>query len=332
MTRRLWNTTLALGLGLGLMSGCNRMATGSGAALPKVQPPAPLLTAQAAAPTGSPYHPLPTPPPYSRETDTAAKVDPAPAPEPALQQVEMRTEQPAQPPTIAGEAPLTVQPDLQPHVAEQPVITALRYLLDKRPADAMRFLKRYDQPNQDMLFSVLPLVERLSEQDLSRADPSELALWIEQLEGVIGPMRRRATLGLDRMCFCRRIERYGVYEPLPEDHAFRPGDPVQVYVELRNVSNESRDTVYETRLASSVRLTRVVDGKEQVEWEQGFPDRYQTDRTQAQRHDYFNNYRFSIPPNLPLGTYTLHLKVVDVPTGRIAERSLPLRLTTRPGG
>jgi hypothetical protein len=80
-------------------------------------------------------------------------------------------------------------------------------------------------------------------------------------------------------------------------------------------------------------LTRCVDGKEQVEWEQGFPDRYQPDRSHSQRHDYFNTYCFSIPANLPLGDYTLTLCVSDLATTppRIARRSLPLRLTTRPG-
>jgi hypothetical protein len=226
---------------------------------------------------------------------------------------------------------LDCRPD---HIPDPAVVHALRYFLEKHPAEAFRMLKSYDKETEDILLCMLPLVARVVEESYKKADPEEMAIWVDQWETAIGPLRRQAALGLDKMCFCRRVDYFGVYEPLPADHAFRPGDGVQIYVELRNFTSELHGSLYETRLASSVCLKRkTADGKEHTEWEQGFPDRFQPDRSHSQRHDYFNHYRFQIPPNLPLGEYTLYLQVKDLATNppRVTERSLPLRLTTRPG-
>jgi hypothetical protein len=195
-------------------------------------------------------------------------------------------------------------------------------------------LRSYDKETQDILLCMLPLVARLCEESYKKADADEMAIFIDQVETGIGPLRRQAALGLDKMCFCRRVDGFGRFEPLPGEHAFRPGDMVQIYVELRNFSCDLHGSLYETRLASAVRLTRkTADSSEHIEWEQGFPDRFQPDRSQSQRHDYFNHYRFQIPANLPLGDYTLYLQVKDLATNppRVVERSLPMRLTTRPG-
>ena len=60
---------------------------------------------------------------------------------------------------------------------------------------------------------------------------------------VAGRGQQRAALDIEKICFCREIKTFGVYDPWPEDHAFqagvedRPGELVQVYVELRNFTS-----------------------------------------------------------------------------------------------
>jgi len=361
MRRRDWLTALAAGLGLSLLGGCAH-----GTALPAVAsagsqpetaavpaaPPPQLLALQPA----SPYNFVPTVAPRQsavvapageiRPAMPPAPADPAatPPPEPVIQahaQAEPAKDSAGQAPAgataakAASDSVLAVQPDQEPNLCDPAVVLALRYLLDNRLADAVHVLDSYDQQTENILLCLLPLLAHLSDKGIKQADSERTAIWVDELERILDPLRRQAALVLDNMCFCNGVNGWGRPQKLAPDHPFRPGDAVQIYVEVRNFACEMHDSAYETRLSSSVRLTRRVDSKDkpQVEWEQGFPDRYKPDRTQSPRHDYFCHYCFSIPPNLPLGDYTLTLRVLDLATTppRVAERSLSLRLTTRPG-
>ena len=55
---------------------------------------------------------------------------------------------------------------------------------------------------------------------------------ITQLSNVTAQLRPRADLVIDKLAFCRRIDRYGVYQTLDENHPIRPKDPVELYVEV----------------------------------------------------------------------------------------------------
>jgi hypothetical protein len=227
--------------------------------------------------------------------------------------------EPESPPTTA----LPSEPVILRKTPRDPaVVEALRCLLDKRPHDAVTPLEKLDKPTQDLLLRLLPLVARLSEGTQNTNDT-------EELEEVIRLLRARSTLELDRICFCRRIDKFGQYEPLPNDYRFKPGEMVQVYVELQNFSIHEEQGMYETRLASSVEIQ---DAQNQTVWRQDFKDRDRPDRSRSPRHDYFNSYRFCIPENLPPGTYRLVVRIADVhlPERKPAERTLPLEVTTRP--
>ncbi|MBY0522669.1 MAG: hypothetical protein K2R98_04700 [Gemmataceae bacterium] len=349
MTRRDSILTLAAGL-LGLLTGCSRLQTVSNGELlspetHKSASPADAVAMQQPAP--SPYAPVPTPtgprvdprelPNLTGPAVTPAVVATEPAPEPRVQQATFGERPPPAEFDPRKPLPATLErhpgptlippPEAKP---DPPLVGALRCLLEKRPADAMTLLKTYDKPNQEVLLAILPLMARLDANSLEKVDAREIALAIEQLETVIAPLRLRAALVLDKMCFCRKIDKYGVYEALPEGYAFRPGELVQIYVELRNFASPEHDRWFETRLASAIRLVRVDGGKEEVVYQQGFHDRDHPDLSRTQRHDYFINYRFCIKENIPPGEYKLYLRVEDVPTGRFTERALDVRLTTRP--
>ncbi|MCS6849950.1 MAG: hypothetical protein NZ700_02130 [Gemmataceae bacterium] len=207
-----------------------------------------------------------------------------------------------------------------------PLVAALHCFLDKRPHDALAHLQHYDKVNQDLLLVLLPLAGRLTEGSLDQASPAEVALLVEQLERLLHPLRLRASLVIDTMCFCRRIGKFGDYEPLPSDHSFKPGDLAQVYVELRNFSTEQRDPYYLTHLSSTLEIH---DFTGKTVWRQDFPeDRTRPDRSRSLRHDYFNNYRFCVP-EVPAGAYTLWVQITDHgPHGkRTVRRSLDFRVT-----
>jgi hypothetical protein len=198
----------------------------------------------------------------------------------------------------------------------------MRSFLNKRPAEAVMWLERYDKASQDLLICLLPLAARLTERDLQKGDAREITAWVAQLDNALDSLRARAQLTIERMCFCSEIVRFGVYAPLDEDHEFRPGDYVQLYVEVGNFTSQQHGDEHNIRLASTVEI-RKFDG-EKV-WEQVCLGEDRPDRSRTPRHDFFNNYWF-IVPRIPQGNYVLKVQVTDVPTHRTAERTLDFRV------
>lgn len=231
---------------------------------------------------------------------------------------------------------------------EEPLVEALRCLVDKRPEEALALLRQYDQLNQDMLLSLLALSVRLTQGSLDQANSQEVAHVLEQLNSLSATLRSRAALSVEKMCFCRTITRFGAYDPLPQEHQFqagkedKPGERVLLYVELQNFASLSRGSHYETELATRLELRDLRDNRV---WVKDFPAE-QPDRSHTLRHDYFIAYRFWVPAQIPPGLYTLWVEVRDitgnrgkeVPPHRIARRSLQFRVapsqghtTARPG-
>src|SRR5262249_49645242 len=135
-------------------------------------------------------------------------------------------------------------------------------------------------------------------------------------QGLALPLHARAPLHIDKMCFCRKIKRYGDYEPLPEDQAVfqggsegRGGELVQVYAEIRNFTSALHEPIFVTRLASSMEICPY--GSKTPVWTYNFPNE-EPDTSRSPRQDYFINYRFTVPANLAPGHYTLWVQVQDV--------------------
>src|SRR5262249_36597033 len=122
-------------------------------------------------------------------------------------------------------------------------------------------------------------------------------------------LRGRAPLELKRLCFCRLIDGFGMYEPLPPDHAFQAGEGVQVYVEVRNFLStcidSSRGPAYQINLATTL---EILDFRREVVVHHDFPV---VDLSLTPRQDFFINYPFPIPRQIPAGSYTLRVTVRD---------------------
>ncbi len=227
---------------------------------------------------------------------------------------------------------LTPPPVLEPRPANPPIVDALLCVRDKRLAEAVKHLEKYDKANQDMLIRILALAVRLTEDPLDKAKPQEKAMMMEQLRGMITDLGPQAALVIDKMLYCRDINRFGVFNPLPEDHVFqagsegRAGEEVKIYVELKNFHSQPQGEFYVTRLTSSMKIS---DDKGVV-WERKFPshdesEREPSDRSRTLRQDYFIFYCFHVPPGLPQGNYTLSLEITDALSQphRSVKRTLP---------
>jgi hypothetical protein len=343
MARRDWLLAWAIGVGVGLLPGCDL--------LPNREPlPQPRYVTNPYPPNDKPAPTPSLPGPGVGQVEMGAATGDQETPPP---------DAPLEPPTqkgpplkpvsdTAGTIPV-VQKDEDPKAtvqefgpievkspAEEPLVQALRCFLNKQPAEAVELLQHYDKANQEALLALLPLAVRLTEGDLKTVGPQELNATLDQLQTLTQPLARRAALRVDKLCFCREIRRFGVYDPLPDAcPAFqaasdgRRGELIRVYAEVRNFCSKPDSPYYVTELASKVEIFLQGTTDKPI-WSYDF--RVQPDRSRTPRHDYFINYEFCVPPNLPPGHYTLWIQVKDVLSQpqRTARRSLDFQVIAGP--
>jgi hypothetical protein len=210
---------------------------------------------------------------------------------------------------------------------ESALLTAMRCFIEKHPKDGAKELSKYDDSTREILMTLMPLTVRVGEDGIEKADPKEIAVVVDQLQGLLWNLRPKAALVMDKCCFCREIRRFGVFEALEARPTFQPGQMVEVYAEVRNVKSHpyrSRRGDYRTHLRSALDIRRPSG---EVVWPGQRFDK--PDDTLTPQHDYFQHYRLQVPP-LDAGPYVLHLEVIDVPTGRTVRRDL--EFTIGPSG
>jgi hypothetical protein len=215
---------------------------------------------------------------------------------------------------------------------EPPLVTALRFVLGKKASEAFDALQGYDKPTQEILLALLPLAARLGEGGLEQASPQEMAALIDQLNQLSNLLRGRAALTLERACFARRIEGFGVYDALASNPIFiagtdgHNGDRAQVYAEVRNFLSKFDGKVHEIRLTGRLEIYGS-DG--QFRWGKNYRD--DATFSLSPRQDFFVSFKF-YPPNLRPGNYLLVVEVRDetlpIPEAhpRVARCRLPFRI------
>jgi hypothetical protein len=342
MTRCGWMLSVAVGLGMVLAPGCTH--TESEHVELQREPRRELDAGPGGGGlVGSPYHPVAVAPSVP-ETKPDAAVEQARYPQPPREREVAPVKPPPAPVETTEQPPPAAPagPPVETAVAvkeDEPLVAALRCFLDKRPADAVAILNRYDKVNQELLLSLLPLAVRLTDTSVDRASQVELTQLIDQLHSLSLPLRRRADLRIARICFCKpdSIRGFGIYEPLPEGQAVfqggrggKDGDLVVVYAEMRNFNSELQREFAVTRLKSWVEI-RNLQGKVVWSYDQ-FSNEPDVSRTL--RQDYFINYTFHVPAHLAPGSYTLVVQVQDVlaqPLRPPAMRSLEFCVMTASG-
>jgi hypothetical protein len=213
-------------------------------------------------------------------------------------------------------------------VEDPPLVAALRCYLNRKPAEAVIWLERYDPPNQELLLCLMPLLARLTEGSLHKVDSKDLSSLLTELDRIITLMQPAAQMVIDKMCFVSDAHNFGDYKKLDEEHEFQPGDLLFVYVELQNFTSQrdERTGRYRIRLKSEVFIqdvkNNVVDGSNFEANE---------DLSLTRRHDFYIQYPLRLRRDLPAGSYILRLNVTDVPTKRNVEHTLDFRVITARG-
>jgi hypothetical protein len=234
------------------------------------------------------------------------------------------------PPTAPGEPVARVSEKLA-RPSQEPLVIALQCILENRHQEALEYLKKYDASTQELFMRLLPPLALLAQKKLEELGPADIYNLSFQLENLLSVLRPRAELMIDRACFCQWVRSFGNYAPLPDNHLFlasapnRPGERVQLYVEVKNFGSENREGLFETRFGSTVEIH---DSKGDKVWYYRFEDRQHPIRSRTLLHDYFNNYSFFVP-HLPAGHYTLTIAITDetvTDRRREARKSLDFRV------
>lgn len=139
---------------------------------------------------------------------------------------------------------------------------------------------------------------------------------VAQIDKVFGTQ----PLSIETLALCRRVDSYGVYQPFATTQ-FLGGrtNRVLVYVELENFHHEpTEDGRYEVKLEQSV---EVYDALGQTTVLRHGPEKL-TDTSRRKRRDFFIVYPVNLPARLAQGTYRLKVRLVDMHTGSICEKTL----------
>lgn len=290
---------------------------------------------------GSRQKPPPELPPQLPPLPTQQVPSPAealvgnPATRPAVFQPTAAAAMPLVPPPTPV-APKAEATPAKPAPRDPLLLAVFRAYLEKRPDEGIALLRKIEQPNQDLLLCLVPIVVRLSESGLSKADPEEQAVLVEQLQRVLGSLRAFAALRLDPPHFCRQPEDDKVYGIDPK-HQFRPGELVHVFLRPRNFSvapvgddatapgDLTGTPRYRPKWVCSLEL-QTSDGRS-LGWQREF----QAEPSNKLLPNYFEVLRFSLPDDLVPGVYRLVVEVRDLPTQRSVRQNLTFQVADDAG-
>jgi hypothetical protein len=233
-------------------------------------------------------------------------------------------------------------------------VTRLRQDLQSHPPEDQRELAR-----QQMYLSLLHLVaedrdeamevlQDIGDEELEfwrqtvmglgvLLDPDEMPRFRQRVDSATHHLRQGisslSTLGplrLNNLALCSKVNGFGDFEEF-RSYAFRPGQPVILYVEVENFDveqynpagpdvqrNARRRTQYETHtLVFQTELHgrwEILDAQQRPVASRVLP----VDRNQCRnrRHDYFIPYTLYMPEQIAAGFYTLELTIEDKNGGK----------------
>jgi hypothetical protein len=211
-----------------------------------------------------------------------------------------------------------------PQVELHPLTQAMQAFLDDRPGEALQHLRQFNKEDQELLLRLLPLVACVAQGGMltDRLGTEEKLTTLAILRSLVAELQVAAPLVIDKLYFCQSVWAFGQAKPLGRNQ-FKPGDYVGLYAEIQNLTDRPVKGGYATQLASTLEIRDAsykLVNRLQVS---STPDRSRSPRT-----DHFTWIRFTMPPNLPPGMYTLRVHIRDLHTNRKGEKSLSFRVVS----
>jgi hypothetical protein len=196
----------------------------------------------------------------------------------------------------------------------------------------LRFLQDDPVPDLDAIAGLqgedrellTALVDALSNfRNGVRADGNMLlSQKIRPLLELAARLRSQAELSIPTIALCSKVQKFGIYDPMPGRFAAGKLNYTIAYCELDNVSARKNDKgEWESKLTQQAVLYT----------EQGQPvwsnERHAVvDRSRNRREDFFVRQMVELPPSLTIGRYLLKVTVEDEQIRRVAEATVPIEV------
>lgn len=305
-----------------------------------VAPPSEPAAAPAAAkapvetppvPAQTPRTPEETAPPVANQT-ASLSIPPTtpPSPQPAAPHLAVPQPESQETPDIAEPSAATgdwerrvleAAKDRPNEVAPQLNYQLLEFIKGQSVPD-MRAMAALSSEDRDVLVGLLDALTNF--RSGVRADNNLLqSRKIRPLLNLADRLRAQADLSLPTLTLCRRVEGFGVYDPI-EPLRFMAGKehPAIIYCEVANFSSQQSDKkMWSTKISE----------EEVLYTESGLPvwparptPRTIADQSRNRRHDFFIVKLIRLPATLSVGRYLLKVTIVDQLSNRMAEGTIPI--------
>jgi hypothetical protein len=267
---------------------------------PLVLPPPSTPTAPEAPPLFVPASPSPTP------------TDPP------------RTTEPSQPPATAA---LSAVEPAKPEDVWRESVERLRLLARERTKDARPGSPDWAQ--RERLLGWLAEAENGSVHggalmkgvvtvlDPGAAGPEKSA----EIREAVDALESEVPLEVAVLKLCRKVNGFGDIETL-EPATRRAGQPVVLYCEMIGLTYEPAAGQFRSRLAADLEL--IPPGTDTPAWSHSLGT--VEDFCRRRRRDYYANYKFTLPENLPAGEYRLRIREKDLANERVATAETSLTI------
>jgi hypothetical protein len=145
-------------------------------------------------------------------------------------------------------------------------------------------------------------------------DPSTPATFrAAEIRGAVTALEAGAPLEIAELRLCRTVHGFGNVEPL-EPSTRKPGQSVVLYSEIDGLAYEPAGPAFRSRVDGKVEL--ILEGSSSPAWTHTLPT--VEDACRKRRRDYFIGHKFTLPDDLPPGTYRLRLTQKDLVADHVA--------------
>jgi hypothetical protein len=142
-----------------------------------------------------------------------------------------------------------------------------------------------------------------------------------EIREAVDALESEVPLEVAVLKLCRKVNGFGDIETL-EPATRRAGQPVVLYCEMIGLTYEPAAGQFRSRLAADLEL--IPPGTETPAWSHSLGT--VEDSCRRRRRDYYANYKFTLPENLPAGEYRLRIREKDLATERVATAETSLTI------
>ncbi len=209
--------------------------------------------------------------------------------------------------------------DVAAHLEHQ----LLRYLMDENVPD-LNTISTLPTEDRELLTALLDGLTNFR-NGLRGDNNMLLSRKVRPLLDLAARLRSQAELSIPTIALCRKMDGFGLYEPI--DARFLAGvkNAAIVYCEVANVSSQQNDKgVWESKLSQEAVL--YTESGQRV-WSS--PRQTVPDRSRNRRQDFCVAQVITLPPNLSVNRYILKVTVMDEQVKRVAEATMPIDMVAQ---